>query len=139
MWRVELAMRRILGRAPAFMRPPYGNYNDLVREASSIRNQSIVNWDFDSGDSLGVPIAQQRQRYTDVAAQHPNNILALNHETQSTTVYDLIPHAVTTLRGRGYTFATVAECLGMPAYSWSGSPESRTVSLYILVLWWLMC
>lgn len=25
----------------------YGNYNDLVREASYIRNQSLVIWDFE--------------------------------------------------------------------------------------------
>ena len=47
MWRVELAMQRILGRSPAFMGPPYGNYNDRVREASGVRNQSIVNLDFE--------------------------------------------------------------------------------------------
>jgi peptidoglycan/xylan/chitin deacetylase (PgdA/CDA1 family) len=126
MWRVELAMMRIIGRYPAFMRPPYGNYNDLVREASGIRNQAIVNWDFDSGDSVGVPVAQQKQRYTDIANQHPNNILALNHETYSSTVYDVIQHAVTTLKAAGYTFATVAECLNLPAYSQTGTPESRT-------------
>ena len=47
MWRVELAMIRILGVSPAFMRPPYGNFNDLVRSASAIRGQSLVIWDFE--------------------------------------------------------------------------------------------
>lgn len=90
---------------------------------------------FSSGDSVGVPIAQQRQRYLDVSNQRPNNLLALNHETQSSTVYDLIPYAVQQLRSKGYQFATVAECLNMPAYTWTGAPESRTVSFLFWVFW----
>lgn len=40
MWKVEQALERILGVAPAFMRPPYGNYNNLVRQVAKERNQS---------------------------------------------------------------------------------------------------
>ncbi|CAK5272901.1 unnamed protein product, partial [Mycena citricolor] len=81
MWRVELALSRIIGVTPAFMRPPYGNYNDLVREAAFIRNQSLVIWDFDSGDSTGSTVTQSEAVYDQVVAAHPSNILALNHET----------------------------------------------------------
>lgn len=89
MWKVELALTRILGVKPAWMRPPYGNYNDLVRQASLIRNQSLVIWDFDDGDSVGATVAQSEQDYTDLANRHPNNVLALNHETYKTTAYVL--------------------------------------------------
>ncbi|KAK0469487.1 carbohydrate esterase family 4 protein [Desarmillaria tabescens] len=47
MWRVEQALQRIVGVVPAFMRPPYGNYNDLVLQASYIRGQKVVLWDFE--------------------------------------------------------------------------------------------
>lgn len=40
MWKIEQALERILGKAPAFMRPPYGDYNNLVREVAKQRNQS---------------------------------------------------------------------------------------------------
>ncbi|EJD07768.1 glycoside hydrolase/deacetylase [Fomitiporia mediterranea MF3/22] len=117
MWKVELAMMRILGASPAWMRPPYGNYNDQVRSASAIRNQSLVLWDFDSGDSTGSSAQQSKQAYTDLANRRPNNVLALNHETYSSTAYDVLPFAIQTLKAKGYNFATVAECLGgLPAY-----------------------
>lgn len=108
-------MERILGVSPAFMRPvspfrspeatrsssvtqpvpfllsqPYGNYNNLVREAALIRNQSLVLWDFDSGDSTGSTVAQSEAAYTKVAKQHPSNLLALNHETYATTAYVIL-------------------------------------------------
>ncbi|KAG6840163.1 hypothetical protein C0991_008485, partial [Blastosporella zonata] len=81
MWRVELALTRILGVVPAFMRPPYGNYNDLVRQASAIRGQKLVIWDFDSEDSVGATVAQSKTNYDNIIAQHPKTILPLNHET----------------------------------------------------------
>ncbi|KAG6894915.1 hypothetical protein C0992_003982 [Termitomyces sp. T32_za158] len=43
----QIALRRITGATPAFMRPPYGKYNDLVREASGIRGQRVVTWDYE--------------------------------------------------------------------------------------------
>ncbi|EDR09239.1 carbohydrate esterase family 4 protein [Laccaria bicolor S238N-H82] len=47
MWLVEQALWKIVGRYPAFMRPPYGNYNDLVLQASYIRGQAVALWDFE--------------------------------------------------------------------------------------------
>lgn len=85
MWRVELAMSRILGAWPAWMRPPYGSYNDLVRQASAVRNQSLVTWDFDSLDSDGASVSESEGLYDQLANQYPNNVLALNHETYQST------------------------------------------------------
>jgi len=39
---------RITGASPAFMRPPYGSYNQMVLDASGIRGQGVVIWDFES-------------------------------------------------------------------------------------------
>jgi len=126
MWRVELALRNILGVSPAFMRPPYGNYNDQIRQASLIRNQSLVIWDFDSGDSTGSTAAQSEAMYDQVAAQHPSNLLALNHETYQTTAEIVLPHAYSVLSAKGYKFVTVAECLGgLDPYMWRGTPSTR--------------
>ena len=65
---------------------PYGNYNDDVRQVVADRNQSLVLWDFDSGDSTGSSAEQSEQAYDQLADEHPSNILALNHETYETTV-----------------------------------------------------
>ena len=34
----------------------FGNYNDLVLEASGVRGQSVVNWDFEYAESRGPSI-----------------------------------------------------------------------------------
>ncbi|KAG6808527.1 hypothetical protein H0H92_003831 [Tricholoma furcatifolium] len=75
------ALVKIAGVLPAFVRPPYGNYNDLVQQVAANFNQSLVMWDFDSGDSTGSTPAQSEAAYDALIGQHPNNILALNHDT----------------------------------------------------------
>jgi peptidoglycan/xylan/chitin deacetylase (PgdA/CDA1 family) len=81
MGRVEEALERIIGVKPAFTRPPYGNFNDLVRQVADSRGQKLVTWDFDSGDSTGSSAEQSIQSYQALADQHPSTVLALNHET----------------------------------------------------------
>jgi len=122
MWKVELAMTRILGVSPAMMRPPYGNYNDLVRQAAYIRNQTLITWDFDSGDSTGSTPAQSEAAYKALIAKNPSNILALNHETEETTAHQVIPYVIPLLQAKGYNLVTVSECLGLPAYQHVGTP-----------------
>lgn len=80
MSRVEQALKRIIGIVPAFTRPPFGSYNDQVRQVAQARNQKLVNWDFDSGDSTGSTAAQSNAAYDDLVKQHPASVLALNHE-----------------------------------------------------------
>ena len=41
------ALEKILGVSPAFMRPPYGEYDDQVRAVAGNRNQTLVLWDFE--------------------------------------------------------------------------------------------
>ncbi|KAJ7036816.1 hypothetical protein C8F04DRAFT_1394063 [Mycena alexandri] len=48
--KVDDALRDILGVTPAYLRPPYGNYNDDVRAVAANHSKSLVIWDFDSGD-----------------------------------------------------------------------------------------
>ncbi|EAU83363.2 hypothetical protein CC1G_09057 [Coprinopsis cinerea okayama7 len=129
MWRVELALSRITGAYPAFMRPPYGEFNDLVLEASAIRGQSIVIWDFDSEDGRSASVERQKQLYDEAAAARPDSILSLQHEVHATSVYETLPYAIQTLRAAGYRFVSVAECLGgLPPYQWVGAPGVRDSS-----------
>ncbi|KZP17885.1 carbohydrate esterase family 4 protein [Athelia psychrophila] len=124
MWRVEQALQRILGVTPAFMRPPYGNYNDLVRQVAKQRGQKVVVWDFDSGDSVGKTAAQSDAAYDALAKKHPSTVLALNHEVYKTTAYTVVPHAIKTLQKAGYKLVTVAECMGMQPYQSVGKPQT---------------
>ncbi|KAF8150174.1 chitin deacetylase [Crassisporium funariophilum] len=127
-WLVEEALMKITGAYPAFVRPPYGEYNDMVREVAGIRGQTIANWDFDSGDTWGIPTAQVNQRYTDIAKARPSTILTLNHDVHQQTAQVVVPHAIKTLQAAGYRLVTVAECLGMAPYQWVAAPQARDAS-----------
>jgi peptidoglycan/xylan/chitin deacetylase (PgdA/CDA1 family) len=127
-WRMEQALMRIVGVKPAFIRPPYGKYNNLVRQVAAVRGQKLVTWDFDCGDSVGVSPSQSKQRYTNIANAHPSTLLALNHEVYERTAHDVVPHAISVLKAKGYRLVTVAECLGLPAYQSVGSPSSGSFS-----------
>ncbi|KAF8898258.1 hypothetical protein CPB84DRAFT_1780736 [Gymnopilus junonius] len=138
MWRVELALSRIVGVYPAFMRPPYGNYNDLVLQASAIRGQSVATWDFDSQDSLGASVQTSENLYTSTIARHPQNLLALNHETIEFYIYwprsqitnPMLPFAIQKLQAAGYRLVTLADCVGLPAYQSTSAPGTPDVSLH---------
>lgn len=51
------ALVKITGLKPAFMRPPYGEYNNNVRQVAAENGQSVIMWNYDSGDSVGTLIA----------------------------------------------------------------------------------
>jgi len=122
MWRVEQALERIVGKKPAWMRAPYGSYNDLVREVAYQRGQSLAQWDFDSLDADGATVDQSKALYDQAIAQNPRNLLPLNHETHNTTAYDLLPYIIHLFQSRGYQLVTLAECLNLPAYQQETEP-----------------
>lgn len=152
MWLIEQALERIVGLAPAFMRPPFGNYNNLVRQVAAQRNQSLALWDLDTEDvrtrlhdlkalrptdlaclhleqSLGASVATSEQIYAAAVAKNPKNILALNHEPYDTTAHQVLPYAIKLLQSKGYKLVTLAECLNKPAYQWTTARGQRTVSV----------
>jgi hypothetical protein len=75
--------------------------------------------------------------YNNIANQHPNSLLALNHETSESSAYvlvpsstplpaltilnrhDVLPYAINVLQNAGYNLVTVAECLGQSPYQWT--------------------
>ncbi|KAG5730085.1 Chitin deacetylase [Termitomyces sp. T112] len=126
--RTEDALKKILGVVPAFTRCPYGEYNDLVRQVAYERGQTLVNWDFDSGDSVGKTPEESKNLYDDVANEHPSTLLALNHEVYETTVGIVLPHAIEVLQEAGYRLVSVAECLGIEPYRYQGDASPRDAS-----------
>ena len=124
-YRVENALQKIAGVTPAFMRPPFGEYNELVKAVADIRGQDIAIWDFDSGDSTGATTQESISRYDTVIAQHPSTILSLNHETNQQSAQIVIPNVVAKLKAAGYRMVTVAECVGLQPYQAVGTPSVR--------------
>lgn len=82
MFRMEEAFSRIIGIKPAFMRPPYGNYNSDIQSIAAARGQSLALWDWDTGDADGNTTAQSEALYNDVVNAKVRNALILEHETE---------------------------------------------------------
>ncbi|KAJ7888497.1 hypothetical protein B0H13DRAFT_2042145 [Mycena leptocephala] len=102
MFRMEEAFSRILGIKPAFMRPPYGDYNDNIQSIAAARGQSLALWDWDTGDADGNTTAQSEAVYNDVANAKVKNALILEHETEETTATVLVPYALNLFQSKGY-------------------------------------
>ncbi|KAF8752464.1 Polysaccharide deacetylase [Rhizoctonia solani] len=105
------AIKKITGAVPAFVRPPFGDYDDDVLEVAASRGQTVANWDFDSGDAAGVSPSESRSQYNKLIMSGPDSILTLNHETKQPTIEDVIPYAIQQIKAKGYKLVTVAECL----------------------------
>lgn len=88
----------------------------------------MVLWDFDTQDTLGLSGAQSKELYDKLVAKKPSNILALHHNIKESTVKEVIPHALEVLSKAGYTFVTVSECIGMPAYQSKVAPSTKDAS-----------
>jgi peptidoglycan/xylan/chitin deacetylase (PgdA/CDA1 family) len=126
MYRMEEAFSRILGIKPAFMRPPYGNYNDDVLQIAYARNQSVALWDQDTEDGDGAPFSFSESVYANAVAQNLSTMLVLNHETIQTTSTTVLPYALNLLKSHGYNMVTLAECLGVEPYTAIGVPQTGT-------------
>ncbi|KDR68479.1 hypothetical protein GALMADRAFT_256706 [Galerina marginata CBS 339.88] len=121
----EQAIQRITGALPAYTRPPFGYVNPNVLNVAGSRGQTLVNWDFDSGDSTGASVDQQKGRYDDVVNRHPSTVLSLEHEVFDSSVHQTLPYAIQKLQGAGYKLVTVSECLGTESYLNIGSPTAK--------------
>ncbi|KAF9036289.1 carbohydrate esterase family 4 protein [Panaeolus papilionaceus] len=125
MARTEDAIRKITGASVAYTRPPYGNYNDQVLEVAAARQQDIVYWDFDSGDSVGASAEQQKANYDEVISRHPPTIMSLQHDVHETSIRSTLPYAIQKLQAADYKLVTLSECLGTSPYLKVAEPSPR--------------
>lgn len=102
MYRMEQAFARILGVKPAFVRPPYGSYNDDLLEIAYKRGQSVAIWDTDTEDADGATVAYSKGVYDTAVSKKLNNMVVLNHETEATTAGQVLPYALKLLKAHGY-------------------------------------
>ncbi|KAJ7116605.1 carbohydrate esterase family 4 protein [Mycena epipterygia] len=126
--KVDTGLQRMLGVTPHCMRPAYGNYNDTVLEALYNRSKVAIIWDVDSGDSTGANSSTSKSIYDTAIEQNEFNgtFLFLNHETNPTTVSEVIPYVIPKLLAQGYILVTIAQCLNIPAYTNVTTASNRT-------------
>ncbi|POW22481.1 hypothetical protein PSHT_01202 [Puccinia striiformis] len=109
---VEQAMIRILGVKPLYMRPPYGEYNDVVLQVLRDRGyKGLIMWNQDSGDTF-TPTPSSAQ-IIDSYRSFPEKTISLNHEIKDFTVDQVIPAVIPILQQKGFSLQTVPEALGL--------------------------
>ncbi|KAL9709113.1 hypothetical protein Ac2012v2_007463 [Leucoagaricus gongylophorus] len=119
------ALIKIAGVDVSFMRPPYGEYNDNVIQVAQELGETVVTWDFDSGDSIGADVNKQLNSYDSLVSKKPSSIISLEHETIQTSAETVLPNVIQKLQAAGYQLVTVADCLGAQPYNAVGAPYAR--------------
>ena len=92
----------LTGEYPTYIRPPYGGYNDLVKEYAYA---PLINWDLDSKDWSFRNVDQIVEH---VLKEVENRNIILMHDIHWFTV-DAVERLLPELAARGYQFVTVSE------------------------------
>ncbi|KAG8908922.1 Carbohydrate esterase 4 protein [Tulasnella sp. 403] len=79
--RLDEALLKIIGVKPAFIQPPYNNYDTAVYNLIKENQQDIVFWDYSIGDLDGLSTEESKEKYKQLAYRHPRNAIVFNHET----------------------------------------------------------
>ena len=101
-------LEKITGRSPHLFRPPGGEYDDAVLEASEALGYTTVLWTDDPGDYASPGVAVIEQRTLERASS--GGILLLHDGTEQTL--EALPTIIETLRQRGFRFVTVDRLQG---------------------------
>ncbi|KAF5662416.1 polysaccharide deacetylase [Fusarium heterosporum] len=111
MQRFEQAMVNIIGKKPAYMRPPYLATGGNVLPTMQQLGYKVITDDVDSGDWNGQTPQQSQQKFQQAGAGG-NGHIPLMHETYATTVQTLTPWLINWAKQNNLKLVTVADCLG---------------------------
>lgn len=119
---LEAALIDIIGKAPTFMRPPFGRFNSTVAATVESLGYLVIMWTQDSQDSVGAPFSQEKANYNGEGTQEPgatipynqpgqpggSEYIFLNHDVQALTYEQLAAWVVTWVKSRGLRYVSHA-------------------------------
>lgn len=116
MRKMDYAFQKLIGKAPLYMRPPYGNYNNAVLNTlTSLGYRVATMWNVDSADwQTPADMTGPKAMYNAVpkGSTQEQTTLSLQHDTGQKTVTELAPFIIAWAQARNLKMVTVAECLG---------------------------
>jgi len=118
MTKLDTALLKIVGVSPRFARLPYGDGIDnarVIKLIGEVGYTHVVQWDLDSGDSIGYTHQQSYDMY-DGAGGQPR--IALNHDVNSDSIKYVTPYGVNSALTQGYNMVTTGTCLGFTKEQW---------------------
>lgn len=158
MWKLEMALRNIVGKIPTYMRPPYSSCTgqcqtdmaDLGYRKYTIRTlyiHIVTNYidvtyfdvdtdDYNQDDPKKIQNSKNwfKGNITQGGATAAGGAkwLEIAHDIHEQTANNLTEYMLTTLTTLGYKAVTVGECLGDPVANWyraaSGAGTATSVS-----------
>ncbi|KAG0290111.1 hypothetical protein BGZ96_006429 [Linnemannia gamsii] len=118
--KLDVAIKKIIGVSPTYMRPPFGNINDLVTKTVGAR-YTIVIWSQDTNDwrhendwKSSLKVYQDKIK----KANGKGGEIVLQHETIKLTAQELTKRAIDYVQKNGWKLVTVGECLGKDKATW---------------------
>ncbi|CAG8517564.1 9380_t:CDS:2 [Paraglomus occultum] len=117
----ELAIKAAVGVTPKIMRPPFGDYDDRIRDIAAQLGYKIVLWDLDTQDYLQQDNATfDPTQLSDlfkgwVNLNTTNGHISLNHDLFLPGII-ATPESVDNIQAGGFTLKPVAECNGFAPY-----------------------
>ncbi|ANY71586.1 chitooligosaccharide deacetylase [Paenibacillus ihbetae] len=114
--RTNMVIKSITGIEPRLIRPPYGEINEEQLQWARKNGFKVVNWNVDSLDWKG--LGKDEVMSNILSAVGPGSIV-LQHAgggvgSDLTGTIEALPGIIRELRGKGYTFVTLPEMLGLP-------------------------
>ena len=98
-------IEEITGSKPSIMRPPFGEYDGMVRQAAKDCNLALVNWSIDPYDWESDEATTTRQR---ILEELKENSVILCHDRMVSTS-ELMITFIAELYDKGYMLVTVTE------------------------------
>jgi len=110
MQRVEQALVNLIGKKPAYMRPPYLATGGSVLPTMRQLGYKVITDDVDAQDWNGYTPQQSQQAFQRAGSAGQGHI-PLMHETYAGTVQTLTPWLINWAKQNNLALVTVAECL----------------------------
>ncbi|KAK9761640.1 hypothetical protein K7432_013309 [Basidiobolus ranarum] len=114
----EANIKAVIGAAPAYMRPPYGDCNAACQAVMNEMNLKIITWNVDSNDWQYVTqnATVQEKLVTNVEDKlnagnsQVDSWISLQHDIHKFSI-DKTARIIDFIKSKGYRFETVADCL----------------------------
>jgi peptidoglycan/xylan/chitin deacetylase (PgdA/CDA1 family) len=141
--RTAEAMKSVIPEVdPFYVRAPYGEINAGVMAVFQEMDYVVIQWNIDSNDwrfnrtrSPGTRVLSEFVKELAVLPTMPStppaqSYISLQHDTQSFSVRE-VREVIRLVKSKGFTFATVADCVGNPKpfYRSQQQPAQRSTSL----------
>ncbi|OHW98719.1 chitin deacetylase [Colletotrichum incanum] len=133
MYKLEMALRNIIGVIPTYMRPPYSSCTAECGCEDDMKalGYSVIYFDLDTADYLHdspTEIQKSKDIVDQSIAAKPaasDNFLVIGHDIHQQTVYNLTEYMLQKFQGK--KLVTIGECLGDPKENWYRNDARTTL------------